>query len=41
MEVAKTARNDLEQKLGESIISNNNILNYKYVEENNPKEIEK
>ncbi len=33
-EVAKTARNDLEQKLGESIISRKNALNYKYLEEN-------
>ena len=33
-EVAKTARNDLEQKLGESIISSKNALNYKYLEEN-------
>lgn len=33
-EVAKTARDDLEQKLGESIISSKNALNYKYLEEN-------
>lgn len=33
-EVAKTARNDLEQKLGESIISSKNVLSYKYLEEN-------
>lgn len=33
-EVAKTARDDLEQKLGESIISNTNRLNYKYLEDN-------
>ena len=33
-EVAKTARDDLEQKLGETIISKENRLNYKYVEEN-------
>ena len=33
-EVAKTARNDLEQKLGESVISSENALNYKYIEEN-------
>ncbi len=33
-EVAKTARNDLEQKLGETIISSKNALNYKYLEEN-------
>lgn len=32
-EVAKTARSDLEQKLGESIISNKNKLNYQYVED--------
>ena len=33
-EVAKTARDDLEQKLGETIISKENRLNYKYLEEN-------
>lgn len=33
-EVAKTARNDLEKKLGETIISSNNKLNYQYIEEN-------
>ena len=33
-EVAKTARNDLEQKLGEPVISNNNRLNYQYLNEN-------
>lgn len=33
-EVAKTARNDLEQKLGEPIISNKNSLNYQYLENN-------
>ena len=33
-EVAKTARNDLEQKLGKSVISNQNSLNYQYVDEN-------
>jgi len=33
-EVAKTARNDLEKKLGENIISSNNKLNYQYIEEN-------
>ena len=33
-EVAKTARNDLEQKLGESIISSNNRLKYQYLDEN-------
>lgn len=32
-EVAKTAREDLEQKLGETIISSNNNLNYQYIEE--------
>ncbi|MBO5349774.1 MAG: phage antirepressor protein [Clostridia bacterium] len=32
-EVAKTARDDLEQKLGESIISSNNRLNYQYLDE--------
>ena len=33
-EVAKIARNDLEQKLGKSVISNQNSLNYQYVDEN-------
>lgn len=33
-EVAKTARDNLEQKLGETIISSNNNLNYQYLEEN-------
>ncbi len=32
--VAKTARDDLEQKLGETIISKGNRLNYKYLEDN-------
>ena len=32
-EVARTARDDLEKKLGETIISKNNALNYKYVEQ--------
>ena len=32
-EVAKTARDDLEKKLGETIISKENNLNYKYVDE--------
>ena len=29
---AKVARDDLEKKLGESVITNNNNLNYKYIE---------
>ena len=33
-EVAKTARDDLEQKIGEKIISNKNSLNYQYLEDN-------
>ena len=33
-EVAKTARDNLEQKLGETIISNKNSLNYQYLEDN-------
>ena len=33
-QVAKTARDDLEQKLGRSIISNENNLNYKYLKQN-------
>ena len=32
-EVAKTARDDLEKKLGESVISKKNALNYKYIEQ--------
>jgi len=32
-EVAKTARDDLERKLGETIISKDNALNYKYIEQ--------
>ena len=33
-EVAKTARDDLEEKLGESIISKENNMNYKYLDDN-------
>ena len=33
-EVAKTARNDLEKKLGEAVISRENALNYKYSDNN-------
>lgn len=33
-EVAKSARDDLEQKLGETVVSKNNNLNYEYLEEN-------
>ena len=36
-EVAKSARDNLEGKLGESVISKDNNLNYKYVEENKKK----
>ena len=32
-EVAKTARDDLEKKLGEKVISKKNALNYKYIEQ--------
>ncbi len=32
--VAKVARDDLEKKLGKSVISNKNALNYKYLEDN-------
>lgn len=32
-EVAKTARDDLEKKLGETVISKKNVLNYKYIEQ--------
>jgi len=31
--VAKTARDDLEKKLGETVISKKNSLNYKYIEQ--------
>ena len=31
-ETAKVARDDLENKLGESVISNKNVLNYEYVD---------
>lgn len=40
-QVAKTARDDLEQKLGESVISINNRLNYQYLDENKKLEDEK
>ena len=33
-EVVKTARDDLEQKLGETIISKQNKLSYKYLDNN-------
>ena len=35
---AKVARKDLERKLGDSIITSSNVLNYKYI--NDQKEIE-
>jgi len=31
--VAKVARDNLEENLGESVVINNNKLNYKYIEE--------
>ena len=31
---AKSARDDLEKNLGETIITSNNNLNYKYIDEN-------
>ncbi len=31
--VAKVARNDIEKNLGESVISSENSLNYKYLKE--------
>ena len=40
-EVAKTARDDLEQKLGETIISKENNLNYKYLEDSKKLESKK
>lgn len=30
----KTARDELEQKIGKTVISSNNNLNYKYIEDN-------
>ena len=38
-EVAKTARDDLEKKLGEKVISKKNALNYKYIEQKVLKEM--
>ena len=35
--VAKIAKEDLEQKVGKSVISSDNKLNYQYIEENNKK----
>ena len=32
---AKSARDDLEKNLGASVITSENNLNYKYIEENN------
>ena len=32
---AKVARDDLERKLGKSVVSNENLLNYKYIDSNN------
>lgn len=34
-QVAKTARNDLETKLGRTIINKDNSLNYKYLNDTN------
>ena len=31
---AKVARDDLEKKLNKSVISNENVISYKYVEDN-------
>lgn len=39
-EVAKIARDDLEKKLGETVISKKNALNYQYVEQRVLNEIE-
>ena len=36
---AKVARNDIEKKLNKSVITSNNNLNYKYVDENKKIEI--
>ena len=39
-DVAKVARVDLEKKLGETVISKENALNYKYISENDKQAIE-
>lgn len=39
--VSKVARDNLEQKLGKSVISNQNNLNYQYLEEKNKLENKK
>ena len=31
---AKIARNDIEKKLGKSVINDNNMLSYKYIDDN-------
>ena len=36
---AKVARKDIEKNLGESVVTNTNKLNYKYIEENKPIEV--
>ena len=33
-EIASNTRKDLENKLGKTVISNQNLLNYKYIDEN-------
>lgn len=33
-EVAKNTRKDIEEKLGETVVSNQNFLDYEYIEEN-------
>ena len=40
-EVAKTARYDLENKLGESIISNKTALEYEYIDESREIKVDK
>ena len=32
--VAKVAREDMERELGQSVVSKENVLNYKYINEN-------
>ena len=37
--IANNTRKDLEQEIGENIITNNNNLNYKYIDKKEPKQI--
>lgn len=31
--IASNARKDLEQEIGESVVTTNNLLNYKYIDD--------